>query len=353
MAAELFKLDGPKRPSEFGRIIPPDNEWIATQPFEAILFPALEIIDAHHHLWDHPGFRYLVPEFAADMEGHNVVATIFAECHSMYRAEGPPQLRHVGETEFVIGQQAYAASGQYGHAHIAAGIIGHADLRLGAGVEEALNAHIAVAHDRFKGIRYSANYDPSDAIMGSPSDDRPGVLADPKIREGLKTLAQMGLSFDCWVFFHQLDEVVALARAIPELNIILNHCGGPLGYGPYASNRDEHYRLWSEGMQRVALEPNVSCKVGGIMGRGAAYDYIHAETPPDSQTLADLWRPWFEPTIEWFGADRCMFESNYPLEKMGTSYRTLYNCFKRIASNASVSEREALFAGTARNIYRM
>lgn len=353
MTSELFKLDGPKRPNEFGRIIPPDDEWIATQPEETILFPDLEIIDAHHHLWDYPGFRYLVPEFARDIADHNVVASVYAECHSMYRKDGPSHLKYVGETEFVIGQQAQAASGSYGPAHIAAGIIGYADLKLGAAVDEVLDAHIEVARERFKGIRYSANHDPNEAIMGSPHDDRPGVLGDERILEGLRKLAEKGLIFECWVFFHQLDEVVSLARAIPDLQIVLNHCGGPLGYGPYAENREEHYASWARGMQRVAREPNVSCKVGGIMGRGAAYDYIHAVTPPDSETLAEIWRPWFEPTIEWFGANRCMFESNYPLEKMGTSYRTLYNCFKRIAINASDDERRALFADNARRIYRM
>ena len=206
-------------------------------------------------------------------------------------------------------------------------------------------AETEASNGRFRGIRFTTSWDASSEVIGSPNDDRPHVIAEPAVRAGLKTLGRMGLTFDVWTFFTQLDELVAAIDATPGLTFVVDHCGGPLGYG--------HYAAWKAALARVAERPNVVCKVGGILGRGAAFDYRHADRPPTSAELAAIWRPWFEPAIEMFGANRCMFESNYPLEKMGTGYTVLWNTFKRTAEHASDCERHALFAGTADRIYRL
>ena len=353
MAIPLFNFkDG--RSTAFGRIDKPYQPWLDLQPPENALLPDLPIIDPHHHLWDYPNYRYLVPEFTADIAGgHNILATIYAECVSMYRKDGPKALQPLGEIEFALGEAAQSASGLHGKTKVAHALIGFADLTLGAAVEEVLNAEIDAANGRFRGIRFTTSWDPSPEVIGSPNDDRPHVICESKVREGLKTLGRMGLTFDVWTFFTQLDELVDAIDATPELTFVVNHCGGPLGYGPYAQNKPEHYARWKAGLARVAERPNVVCKMGGILGRGAAFDYPHADRPPTSQELTDIWRPWFEPTIEMFGPDRCMFESNYPLEKMGTNYTVLWNCFKRTAEKAGDDERAALFGGTANRVYAL
>ena len=352
MAAPIFNFDALKRSTQFGRIDVPFELWLQKQDKEEALLPDLPIIDPHHHLWDYPGYRYLVPEFSADIAGgHNVVSTVYAECVSMYRESGPQRFRPLGEVEFIVGQAAQSASGLHGPTRIAEALIGWADLKLGAAVEDVLVAEIEASNGRFRGTRFSTSWDLAPEIIGSPHDDRPHVLRESLVREGLKTLGRLGLTFDSWSFFTQLDELVEAVDATPSLTFVLDHCGGPLGYGPYAHNRAEHYAAWKRRMIELSRRPNVVCKVGGILGRGAAFDYLHAEKPPSSELLTELWRPWFEPTIEAFGADRCMFESNFPLEKMGTSYTVLWNCFKRIAATASDDEKRALFAGTADRIY--
>ncbi len=354
MAIALFNFENTGRPTGFGRIHKPYQPWLDLQPAEDALLPELPIIDPHHHLWDYPGYRYLVPEFAADLAGgHNVLATIYAECVSMYRADGPKRLKPLGEIEFAVGEAAQSASGLHGETKIAHAVIGFADLTLGDAVEDVLAAEIEAANGRFRGIRFTTSWDPSAEVIGSPHDDRPHVIAEPAVRAGLKVLGRMGLTFDVWTFFTQLDELVAAIDATPDLTFVIDHCGGPLGYGPYAHDRAEHYRAWKAALAQVAERPNVVCKVGGILGRGATFDYLHADRPPTSVELANIWRPWFEPTIEMFGADRCMFESNFPLEKMGTSYTVLWNTFKRTVSSASNDERRALFAGTAERVYRL
>ncbi len=356
MKAPIFNFGDAGRPTQFGRICVPYEPWLELQAIEPALDPDLPIIDTHHHLWDHSGYRYLLPEFIADISGgHKIVATVYAECMSMYRADDhcAEQLRPVGEIEFAVGQSAQSASGQFGTTRVADAIIGFADLNLGSAVEEVLLAESDASNGRLRGIRFSTNSDSASEIIGSPHDDRPHVLAEAPIREGLKTLAKLGMTYDSWCFFPQLGDVIDAVDAVPELTFVINHCGGPLGYGPYAHDKNEHFSVWRAHMRQLAQRPNVVCKIGGILQRGAAIDYLHDETPPTSEVLAATWRPWFETVIEYFGADRCMFESNFPVEKMGTNYTTLWNSFKRVTSGASDSERRALFAGTASRIYRV
>jgi predicted TIM-barrel fold metal-dependent hydrolase len=342
------------RAAQFGRIFPPDEAWLAKQVPEPIVEPDLPCIDTHHHLWDRGGHRYFVDEFLADTRtGHNIVASVFVECHSMYRADGPEEMRPVGETEFVAGQAAISASGAYGPTRVAAGIVGFADLTLGDQVEAVLEAHLRAGGGRFRGIRHAAGWDASDVIGNSHAITAPGLYRRSDFRAGLRRLTALGLSLDAWLFHPQLADVVDLARAFPDTRIIMGHVGGPLGYGPYTGQRDEVYASWKASMTELATCPNVTLKLGGMMMRLAAYDYHVLDAPPLSAELAAFWEPYIGPGIELFGANRCMFESNFPVEKMGIGYAALWNAFKRITRGASADEKLALFSGTARRAYRL
>ena len=345
----------PQQATQFGRTVAaPNDAWLAEQPREAVLDPALPIIDTHHHFWDRSDHRYLLAELNADLAtGHNIVATVFLECRSMYRAAGPPEMRPVGETEFVAGIAAMSASGGYGPVRVAAGIVGYADLTLGDRVEPVLEAHIRAGGGRFRGVRHSAGWDASEVIGNSRADMQPHLYRQPEFRAGLARLAALGLSFDAWLYHPQLTDVAELARALPAATIIMGHVGGVLGYGPYAGRRDEVFAAWESAMTELAACPNVVVKLGGMMRRLAAFDYGTAPVPPSSEELAGYWRPYMATCIELFGADRCMFESNFPVEKVGTGYAVLWNAFKRIAAGASAEEKLALFSGTARRVYRL
>ena len=345
----------PQQATQFGRTITaPNDAWLAKQPSEAILDPELPIIDTHHHFWDRPDHCYLLDELRADLDtGHNIVATVFLECRSMYCAGGPPEMRPVGETEFVAGLAAMSASGGYGPARVAAGIVGYADLTLGDRVEPVLKAHIRAGGGRFRGVRHSAGWDASEMIGNSRADMRPHLYRQPEFRTGLACLAALGLSFDAWLYHPQVADVVELARAVPAATIIMGHVGGVLGYGPYTGKKDEVFGVWKAAMTELAGCPNVVVKLGGMMRRLAAFDYGTAPAPPSSEELAGYWRPYMGTCIELFGADRCMFESNFPVEKVGTGYAVLWNAFKRIAAGASSDEKRALFSGTARRLYHL
>lgn len=340
--------------TQFGRIFAPDEAWLAKQPAEPILEPELPIIDTHHHLWHRPDHRYLLEDFLADAgTGHNVVATVFIECHAMYRADGPVEMRPVGETEFVAGMAAMSASGTYGPTRVAAGIVGFADLTLGDRVEPVLEAHIRAGGGRFRGVRHAGGWDASDVIGNSHGITAPGLFQRSDFRVGLRRLVDLGLSFDAWVFHPQLGDAIDLARAFPDANIVMGHVGGPLGYGPYAGKRDDVFRSWKASMTELAKCPNVTLKLGGMMMRLAAYPYRDLPAPPSSAELASFWGPYITTGIELFGADRCMFESNFPVEKMGIGYAALWNAFKRLTENASPHEKQAMYTGTARRVYRL
>ena len=342
------------RPTQFGRISAPDEAWLAGRPPEPILEPELPIIDTHHHLWERGGHRYLLHEFLADAaSGHHLVGSVFVECEAMYRASGPKEMRPVGQTEFVAGIAAMSESERYGPARVAAGIVGFADLTLGDRVEPVLEANLRAGGGRFRGVRHSAAWDASEVIGNSRTAGGPHLLRQPDFRAGFARLTALGLSLDAWVFHPQLPDVVDLARTFPDANIVSVHCGGPLGYGPYDGKRDEVFRTWKAGVTELATCPNVTMKLGGMMMRLAAYDYRSEPAPPTSEQLADLWRPYIEGCIELFGPDRCMFESNFPVEKMGIGWAALWNAFKRIAAGASADEKQALFSGTARRAYRL
>ncbi|MFT3816590.1 MAG: amidohydrolase family protein [Rubrivivax sp.] len=350
----LLATRDPSRPTVFGRVYAPDEAWLARLPDEEILDPELAIIDTHHHLWDLPGFRYLLPEFVADLQcGHKLVATVFNECHAMYRAGGPPEMRPVGEVEFCAGMAAMSDSGQYGSTRINAGIVGFADLRLGDRVAAVLEAQLMAGGGRFKGVRHAAGWDADPAIGNSHSSPGPGLYRDAAFRQGLKRLFSYGLSFDAWVFFPQLADAVDLARSFPDEPIVMCHMGGALGYGAYANRRDEVFAAWKAGMAELARCENVTVKLGGAMVRLAAFDYGREPQPVSSERLAALWGPYVTTCIELFGPRRCMVESNFPVEKVGVSYRTLWNGFKRMTAELSGAEKRSVFSETARRVYRL
>ncbi|MBT6511165.1 MAG: amidohydrolase family protein [Alphaproteobacteria bacterium] len=330
-----------------------DSVWL-DQVREEALEPARAIIDPHHHLWDYPGSRYLLDELLADLgSGHNIVATVFVECSAMYRAGGAPTMRPVGETEFVNGIGAMSASGGYGDTRIAAGIISHADLLLGADVGPVLDAHIAAAPARFRGIRHAAGWDASDKVRNSHSNPPRGILLDPAFQDGVRQLAQRDLVFEAWLYHPQVTELTALARAVPDVTIVLDHFGGPLGIGPYAGQRDEIFGQWKLDVADLAACPNVVAKLGGLVMKLNGYGWHRGEEPPSSQELAAANRDWYRHLIDCFGPHRCMYESNFPVDKVSVGYGVLWNAFKRISDEDSEADKSALFHDTAERIYRL
>lgn len=337
-----------------GVTVPPADDWLAGQAPEDILDPELPIVDPHHHLWDRPQHRYLLDELLADTgSGHRVQATVFVDCMAFYRQGGPVELRPLGETEFANGVAAMAASGVYGSTQACAGIVSFADLTQGAAAGDVLQAQIAAGNGRFRGIRHAGGWDASDEVRNSHTNPPQGLYGMAAFREGFAQLAPLGLSFEAWQYHPQLPEVIALARAFPQTSIILNHCGGPLGIGPYAGKSDQTHAVWLKHMRELASCPHVTVKLGGLGMRVGVFDFHLRSTPPTSQEIAQAWAPWIEPCIEAFGAQRCMFESNFPVDKITSSYAVLWNAFKRMAQGASADERTALFSGTAQRVYRL
>jgi L-fuconolactonase len=345
-----------------------------TQISEPILEPDLPIVDPHHHLWDRPARllaalgdskhdftrviervpRYLLDELNADLNsGHHIRATVYMECGAFYRADGPPQMRSLGETEFVTGVAAMSASGVYGEARACAAMVGHADLTLGAPVAEVLEAHVVAAGGRFRGIRHAAASDPDPEVLG-PLHGRPaGLYVDNTFREGFAQLAPLGLSFDAWMLEPQLPDLIDLARAFPETQIILDHVGTPLGLASYRGRREERFGIWRDTIRALAQSPNVAVKLGGLAMVFPAFDSFLADPPAPSSQLAAEWKPYIETCIEAFGPDRCMFESNFPVDTGSCSYAVLWNAFKTIAAGYSPDEKAALFSGAATHVYRL
>jgi L-fuconolactonase len=319
---------------------------------EEVLDPDLPIIDPHHHLWDRPGSRYCLDELAADLNsGHNVVATVFLQCFWSYRAEGPEEMRPIGETEFVASVAAEAERRNI-RQRVCAAIVGHVDFCAGERVDAVLEAHMAAAKGRFRGIRQVTARHPY--LLASISTPPPlGLMRDAAFRAGFARLGKYGLSFDAWLYHTQLGELLDLARAFPAIPVVINHVGGPLGIGPFRAQRDEVFAAWRGGIRQLAACPNVHMKLGGLAMAINGFDFHRQVLPPSSGELAQAWRPWMEACIEAFDARRCMFESNFPVDKAMCSYPVLWNGFKRIAAGASADERNALFHDTAARFYRI
>lgn len=334
------------------------NDWLALTT-EPTLEPEMPICDPHHHFWDYrterlPYQRYLLHELAADIHsGHNVRSTVFIEARAMYRADGPEEMRSVGEVGFVQGLAAASASGLYGPGRAAAAIVGHANLNLGERVAPVLDALQAASPNRFRGIRHSVTWDPHPEVENTAAHKREGQLASDHFRAGARVLARRGLSFDAWLYFPQLPELADFAKAVPDLTVILNHIGGLLRVGPYANRDNEVLATWRSGIAAVSACPNVTIKLGGIGMPRTGFDWHARKTPIGSAELAASMAPLMTYCIEQFGPNRCMFESNFPVDKVSYSYNVLYNAFKRLSTGYSAAERAAMFHDTAARIYRI
>jgi predicted TIM-barrel fold metal-dependent hydrolase len=339
--------------SKSGLYADPREDWLALHR-EEVIDPQRPIVDPHHHLWDRGGQRYMIEEMAADIaSGHNIIATVYVDCRSMYRAHGPEAFHPVGEVEFANGVAAMSASGGYGPAAICAGIVSHANLMLGEGARAVLEAEIAAGQGRFRGIRHSSAWDADADVAGMYATRPKGLLLDPTFRKGFACLAPLALSFDAWLFHPQIGELTDLACAFPDTQIVLDHCGGPIGIGSYADRRDEIFAVWKASIQEIAKCRNVAVKLGGLAMRLLGYDFHERPKPPSSEQAAAAWRPYIETCIEAFGPARCMFESNFPPDKGQCSYQVIFNAFKRIAAPYSEAEKTALFSKTATDVYRL
>ena len=328
------------------------DAWLE-QSREEALDPSLPICDPHHHLWDKPGDRYMIDEVTSDMgSGHNVVQSLFVEVDSMYRASGPPEMRSVGEVEWARGIGAQSDSGLYGPTKVAAGIVGYANLNLGAAVRPVLEAMELAGSGRFRSIRHTCSWDAHEPLRSHRSG-WPGMMAEAKFKEGFDVLIRMGHAFDALVYHPQLSELTSLVDAFPNAVFVLNHIGRPLGIGPYAGYRDEIFEVWKKDMTSLAERPNVTVKVGGLGNRVSGFEWDSQLMPPDSTELTEKTSPYYLHAIEAFGPKRCMFESNFPVDKSSYSYTAVWNSFKRMTEDFSDTEKAWLFHDTAAKAYRL
>ena len=329
------------------------NDWLALTQ-EPTLEPDLPICDPHHHFWDNrpasiPYQRYLLHELNDDIySGHNVVSTVFLEARSMYSADVDEGLRSVGEVEFVQGLAAASASGVYGTSRAAAGIMGHADLKLGADVKPILEALQAASPNRFRGIRHNITWN-NDPTWDNRETE--GIVKSAKFIEGAKVLRDQGLRLDIMQSFPQMTEIAEFAKSVPDLPIIVNHVGGVSRVGIYADKDDEIIPKWREGITALAANPNVTMKLGGLGMPRFGFGWHAREIPIGSEELAEAMKPWMRHCIDQFSPERCMFESNFPPDKVSFSYNVMYNAFKILSKDYSASERAALFHDTAVRVY--
>lgn len=325
------------------------NRWFAKAP-EAVIEADLPICDAHHHLWDYTNKRYLSQDYIRDITGgHNVVSSVYVDCFSGYRTTGPEALRPVGEVDFVEAQRAQARAAG---ADICQAIVGFADLRLGAAVGEVLDALIT-ASPRLTGLRYSTAWDASSEIRQAHTRPGPLLLEDPTFLEGFAELQQRNLSFDVWAFHPQMSETIALAKRFPETPIIIDHLGGILGIGPYTDKADEVFDAWRVDIQSLAECPNIHIKLGGMCMPMSGLGWRERDTPPDSSDFIAAHSHYFMHAIEAFGVERCMFESNFPMDRVNISFNSLWNAFKRMTASLSADERASLFHDTAVRVYKI
>ena len=329
-------------------------EWLA-QSRETALEPELPIIDCHHHLWDRPeGQRYLFLDLLEDMEaGHDIRATVYLQAKTMYRPDFAPEFQPVGEVEFANGAAAQAASGLYGRRYACAGIVGFADMMLGERIVPIVEALERAGGGRLRGLRNQTARHDDPEITSNPVPPPAGMLVDPHFIDAGRLLSRLGLTLDVWAYHTQLDEFARLADACPDTVIVLDHCGGPLGAGRYRGRRDEVFAEWSQAMAEIARRPNVRLKLGGLGMRVNGFDFDGAPQPPTSDALVAAWGPYMLHCIALFGPERCMFESNFPVDKGMVGYVALWNAYKRMTAGFSAGERKALFHGTAARTYRL
>ncbi|MCY4657213.1 MAG: amidohydrolase family protein [Gammaproteobacteria bacterium] len=320
---------------------------------EDIVEPNRRIIDTHHHLWSTPSFwgKYELPDLWKDTgSGHNIEKTVFIDCRSNYRKDGPEHLRPIGETEYVA-QVAAESATDPGQATISA-IIGHANMNLGRAVGEVMEAHEAAGNGLFRGIRHAGPSDTTGTLTNAGSG-RPCPYTEPAFQEGVRTIGEMGYTYDTWHFFHQNKEYLELAKSAPGTTMILDHFGTPLGVGAYEGKQDEIFPIWAADIAEIAKCPNVVAKLGGLAMPDNGFGWDRRDTPPTSDEFAEAQQRYYLHTIECFGPDRCMFESNFPVDKLSISYQVMWNGMKKIVADFSESEKDAMFYTNAERVYKL
>jgi predicted TIM-barrel fold metal-dependent hydrolase len=325
---------------------------IAPAAPEDVQLPDLAIVDPHVHLWNLRGYDYFVPDLLADLHsGHRVEASVYVECGMGTSTDPRAAFRPVAETEFVIEQVKFAAGSDH---NLAAGIVGGGDLRLGDAIRPVLEAHIAAGRGRFRGLRGFVAWHPDPAV-GYPAIPRyaqGNVMQEDGFLAGARCLARLGLVLDIWAFHTQLEHVAAFAAKCPDLPILINHCGGPLGVGPYAGRRAEVFADWSAGLRVAAEIPNLHIKLSGL-GMSRMGFHFQGGQATTSDALVAAWRPYIRTCLDAFGAARCIFASNFPVEREAASYRVLLNAYKKMLSDLSDNEQQAIFAGNAGRFYKL
>ncbi len=330
------------------RPAPQTPEWLDSI-VEDVVDPDVEVIDPHHHLWPEGGsLPYGLDELLADLgTGHRVVDTVFVECGAAYRTDGPSERAPVGETEFVAGEAERSPQ------RVMGGIVAHADLRLGTGLDAVLDAHEEAGRGRFRGIRHAGSHALHPDVLTIPGGAPAGLYADPDFRAGVARLGARGLTYDTWHYHYQNQDFADLARAVPDTTLVLDHFGTPLGVGPYASQREQIFAQWKSDIAAIAACENVIAKIGGLAMPDNGFGWHTAERPPTSDEFIEAQGRYYLHAIEQFGPERCMFESNFPVDRFSLSYRTVWNAFKKLVADFSPDERDAMLRGTAARVYRL
>ncbi|WP_300380969.1 amidohydrolase [Henriciella sp.] len=329
-----------------------DNDDWVNQVREEAIDPDREIVDPHHHLWPKPNDRdiiYDLEDLWRDTDdGHNVSQTVFVECGAAYREDGPDHLKPVGETEFVAAAAARSAADP-DRATIAA-IVAHADLRLD-NLDEVIDAHIDASQGLFRGIRHAGPHDAASEHFRIRPRSPAGLYRDEAFRRGVARLGERGFTYDTWNYHHQLGDFTDLATAAPGTTIILDHFGTPLGVGPYEGKREEIFAKWKDDIAAAAQAPNVYAKLGGLAMPDNGFGWHERDTPPTSDEFVEAQAAYYHHTIKCFGPERCMFESNFPVDRLSIGYSVMWNGLKKIAAEYSDAEQDAMFSGTARKVY--
>jgi L-fuconolactonase len=312
---------------------------------EEVLEPELQICDPHHHLYG-PGSVFYGPYSLADLRrdygGHKVTSTVYVETQSGFRPSGSLlSMAPVGETEWLVEQ----AAGD----DLIQGYIGYADLMLGDAIGDVLDAHAEAAAGRFRGVRFR------DSNFNQPKPP-PGFLTSAELRSGIRQLEQRDLILELFVLSPDLPDVLQLARSCPDIPIVLDHIGTPVGPDEDPRLRGwtkaEALARWRRDMAALAACPNVMLKVGGI-GMTFVTDPADLDGPVTSESIAAFWGPDLRRLIELFGTERSMFESNWPFDAHLCDLVTLWNAFKRMSQDASAAEKANLFHDTAVRVHRL
>lgn len=332
-------------------------DWHAGVPVATAIEPGLPIVDAHHHVYASYADKFFYPleDFQRDMNsGHRIIGSVYIEAYeSGWRTSGPEALRPVGEVELAAGIGSKPVPTATGDSAVAAAIVSHADLTLGDAVEEVLQAQLAVAQGRLRGVRHRLAAVEGPVEQFHPVRRELHVMRDASFRRGVARLARLGLSFDAWVYHTQLDELIELADAFPDTRIVVDHVGGPIGVANFRPRRAEVLREWEANLRALAMRPNVVMKIGGMGMAVLGFGFENGERPPQAQAIVNAWKPLIDVCVDVFGTSRCMFESNFPVDKQSCSYVELWNAFKLATQGWSQQERGDLFYRTACRAYSL